>query len=118
MRRAASEHLRQVADDHQEAPAGFQQMPDARIGRIADVVHDEIVADGVSREVAGGVVDHVIGAERADQIGVGGAADTGHLGAALLGELHGHHADRAGGTVDENVLARLQLRAIEEGSAP
>jgi hypothetical protein len=45
------------------------------------------------------------GAERADQVGVAGAAHAGHLGAERPGELHGEGADAARGADDQDLLA-------------
>ena len=36
-----------------------------------------------------------------DQLRVGAAAHAGHLGAEVLGQLHGHRADRTRGAVDQ-----------------
>ena len=44
-------------------------------------------------EVVVGVVDDMVGADRADQIGLAGAAHAGDLGSEGLGQLHGVAAD-------------------------
>jgi hypothetical protein len=53
------------------------------------------------------VVDDVVGAEGADQVGLGGAADPGDLGPEGLGELDGVAADAAGGADDQDFLPGL-----------
>ena len=80
-------------------------------------VHDHVVALPVAGEVLGSVVDDVVGPEAADQFRVGGAAHGGHLGAEVLGELHGHGADRTGGAVDQHRLTGGELAQSEEVSA-
>ena len=70
-----------------------------------DVVEDDVVALWALGEVLARVVDDVVGAERADQLELAGAADAGHLGAHRLGDLHGEGADAAAGARDEDLLA-------------
>ena len=58
-------------------------------------------------EVLPGVVDDVVGAERADQAEVAGAGHAGDVGTERLGQLHGVAADATGGADDEHALAGL-----------
>ena len=54
----------------------------------------------------------MIGADRADEIHVRGAAHAGHLRAEGLGDLHGERAHAARRPVDEDLLPRLDLAVI------
>ena len=58
-------------------------------------VDDDVPTARTVREVLGGVVDHVIGAERTDQVGLRPAAHAGDLGAERLRDLHGERAHTA-----------------------
>ena len=60
---------------------------------LADGVEDDVVGLAVLREVLLRVVDHLVGAERADELDVLRVADGGDVGAEVLGELHGRRSD-------------------------
>lgn len=51
-------------------------------------VEDHVVSPAEFGVVLGGVVDHVGGAERSDELDVGGAADPGDLRSERSGDLH------------------------------
>ena len=76
-------------------PVGRQRPADGSERLGFDVVEDDVVALLGAGEVGPGVVDDVVGAERADQVDVAGAAHTRHLGAERLGELYGEGAHAA-----------------------
>ena len=65
-------------------------------------------------EVRAGVVDDVIGADRADQIGLGRAAHPGYLGPEVLGELDGVAADASGRTNDQDLLPWLDAPGVAQ----
>ena len=67
------------------------------------------------REVLLGVVDHMIGAEAADQVCLSRAAHCGDLGSHRFGDLDGVYADAPSGTVDEDRLPRLDLADVTNG---
>ena len=77
-------------------------------------LEDDVVAPPVGGDVLPGVVDDLVGAERADQVQVPGAAHPGHLGPEPLGELHGEGADAARGADDQDLLARLDARVVAQ----
>ena len=79
---------------------------------VPDVVEDDVVALVAVSEVLLGVVDDVVGADRADQLNVLGAAHSGHLGAENLGDLHSECADPARGPVDQDLLPGPHLRVV------
>ena len=68
-----------------------------------------------SGDVIGLVVEHAIDAPAFAEFGFLLGADGGdRLGADRLGHLHDHGADAAGAAVDEDDLAGLQFRALED----
>jgi len=83
-------------------PAREVALLDPGVGRVAVRVHDHVVELAILGEVLGRVVDDMIGAEVANDVGVGAAADRCHVGTAMLGELDGDGADGPRGAVDED----------------
>ena len=81
-------------------------------------VEDHVVAVDPVREVVAGVVEDVVGAERAHQVELGGAGRAGDLRTERLRELYGVRADATGRPGDQHRLtgpdpadvARLQCR--------
>ena len=69
---------------------------------VEHVVEDDVVPLIALGEVFRGVVDDVVGADRSDQVYLGGAAHAGHFSAERLGDLHGKGADAAAGPVDQD----------------
>lgn len=67
------------------------------------VDHHVDVGDDVL-EVRGAVVDHLVGAQVAQQLVLGGARGADHVRAAGLGDLHGQVADAAGRRVHQDPL--------------
>ena len=67
-------------------------------------VEDQVVVPAAVGEVVAGVVDDMVGADRADQIHLRRAAHAGDVRAEGLGQLHGIAADAAGGADDQNLL--------------
>ena len=70
---------------------------------VAADVEDQVVALAAVGEVLPGVIDDLIGADRADKIDLCGAGHAGDLGAEGLGQLHGVGADAARGTDDQDL---------------
>jgi hypothetical protein len=66
-------------------------------------------------EVLARVVDHVIGADRSDQVRLGRAAHAGDLGAEGLGDLHGERADASRCTDDQDLLPGLHPCLVPHG---
>ena len=89
-----------------QRPVRREGSPRLRHRVVPDVVEDEVVALSALREVLLGVVDDVVGADRADQVDVPGAGDAGHLGTERLGDLHGERAHAARRPVDRGPSAR------------
>ncbi len=58
------------------------------------------------------VVDHVIGAERAHEVQLRGAADAGHLRAARFRDLDGERAHIPRCSNDQHLVARLERPAV------
>src|SRR5262249_45836091 len=68
-----------------------------------------------------GIIDHLVGAERAHQLDVSAAADTGHIGPECLRNLDRESSDATGRTVDQDLLPSLDLPLIAQslkGSYP
>ena len=81
----------------------------------AGQVDDDVVAAAARGEVLGGVVDEVVGSERAQLLEVAAAAHAGHLGPERLRELHGVGADAPGCPIDEHAPARRDAAAVADG---
>ena len=79
--------------DHDEGPGWCQGPTEAPDRLVADEVDDHVVAAGMGRDVVGGVVDDVVGADRSDEVDVASAGDSGHFGAVRLRDLYGEGAD-------------------------
>ncbi len=81
---------------------------------LADGVEDHVVAVAHLGEVLARVVDHLVGAERADEVDVVGAAHPDHGGAEVLRELHrgGPHGARR--AVDEHGLPGAHAAAVAQ----
>ncbi len=62
-----------------------------------------------------GVVEDVVGAETADEVGLGGAGDAGDLRVEDFGELDCVAADAAGGADDQHLLTSLDLADVPQG---
>jgi hypothetical protein len=75
----------------------------------ADQVEHQIDILEGGREVGLGVVDYLVGAERADEIDVLRSRRRRDPGAEMLGQLHGKAADAAGAGVNEHALAARDL---------
>ena len=65
-------------------------------------------------EVVVGVVDDVVGADRADHVRVPRAGDTGDLGTQSLGDLHGEGAHASRRPVDEHLVSRLDMSVVAQ----
>src|SRR5207248_1131745 len=85
-------------------PSG-PRAPQVRQGAVPRDVEDEVVAAAALGEVLLGVINDVVGAERPHQLGLRGAADTGHLRTVGLCELHGEHPHPTAGADDQNTLS-------------
>ena len=97
------------------------QFIDAAITAFADVVEDHLDA-ALARlghddrgHVLGRVVDRHVGAELQAQLLLGVGANGGdHAGAEVLGQLDGRRSRSAGGGVDEDGLAGLQVGPVDQ----
>src|SRR5919204_641452 len=76
------------------------------------VVEDEVVPLALLREVLAGVVDDVVGADRADQVHVPRAAHAGHVRSERLRKLHREGTDAARRTVDQDLLPGSHLALV------
>ena len=94
------------------AAARSQHRPAGGVRAAADSVEDDIVALTAGGEVFGGVVVYVRGAERRDQLDVAVAAHAVDLRAEMPVQLDGVRADAAGGTDDQDLLARLHTGQV------
>ena len=66
------------------------------------------------REILARVVDDFIGAQPADEVGVGCAADSDDVRAEVLRDLHGEVPDPARGAGDQDALARAKARLVDD----
>ena len=81
----------------------------------AERVQHDVVAGEDLGEVLLGVVHDDVGAEAAHQLGVLAAGGRRHRGAEVLGELDDGRPQAAGAGVDEDLLAGLDVGAVDEG---
>jgi hypothetical protein len=81
---------------------------------VAGGVHDEVPPPGPVGDVLAGVVDDLVGADRTDQLQLGGAGDPGHPRAGRLGQLDRVRADPAGRPDDQDPLPWLDLADVAE----
>ena len=71
-------------------------------------------ADRSLGEIFFGVINHVIGADRADKIDIARAANAGHFRAERFRDLHRESADAAGRTVHQDLLTGLNVTFVAE----
>ena len=109
----------QARRDQAEAAGWGQRSLRAGVRDGAHRIQYDVVGLGARREVFSGIVNDPIGAERSDELDVGGAAHPGHLSPEVFRELDGRRTNRAGRTVDEHALpaadtrlARRNVRAV------
>ena len=93
----------------EQRPVGGEGSPRRRHRVVPHVVEDEVVARSALPEVLLGVVDDMVGPDRADHVQVLRAGHAGDLGTERLGDLHGERAHASRRPVDENLLPRLDL---------
>ena len=65
-------------------------------------------------EVLRRVIDHVVGPERSNEVFVRAAAHRVNVRPEMLRELHGEHAEAAGGFMDEHPFAGLHVRPAQK----
>src|SRR6516162_5721251 len=81
---------------------------------VSNQVDNQVVTLGTSREILSSVINDSIRTQRADHFHVSGTADTRHLCAECLCDLHCEGPDTSRGTVDQDLLARLNFSFISE----
>ena len=96
--------LTAFATGDDERPGGGERSPEPRRAAVAADVEDQVIALAAVGEVLPGVVDDLVGADRADQAGFRGAGHPSDLGAEGFGELHGVGTDASRGTDNQDVL--------------
>src|SRR5579871_5816634 len=79
---------------------------------IAGEIEDDVVLFGAGGAIFFGVVDHAIGAERADQDHISCAAYAGHFCAEPFRDLDGERADTSGRGVDQDFLPWLDVGLV------
>ena len=100
-----------AADDDQGA-LGVQCSPQPRHAVASSDVENQVVLLAAVGEVGSGVVDHMVGAERADEIKLRRAGHPGYFGSECLGQLNRIGADATGGTEDQHPLTGLHVPNI------
>jgi len=104
---------RRAAHDD-EGPLGGQR-PAARPGRpTSGDVENKVVPPPAPGEILLGVVDDLIGSDRADQVRVPRTADPGDGRAERPGDLHGERANAARCPVDQDLLAGLDPASVAQ----
>src|SRR5690606_12308925 len=97
-----------------QAPSRFQRLAAAGEGGGAGGIEDDVPGLAAAGEILPGVVDHPFGPERAYQIDIAGAADAGHLGAEMPGDLHGSGTDGARGADHQHLLAGTDAALVAQ----
>src|SRR5579884_2260578 len=105
--------LMSSSGEHERA-VGRQHPPKISKGAVPDHVKHQVVSLPTLCEVLSGVVEYPIGAERAHQFAISGAAHGGHLTAERLGDLNREGADTPGSAVDENPTAGLEPALVAQ----
>jgi hypothetical protein len=110
-----AEHVARCAAGvvHQRARGGQRAAQSAQ-RLVSHVVEDDVVPLLPVGEVGSRVVHDVRGAERADELDVGGAGHPGDLRAQCDRDLDGDVADPARCAVDQDPLARLHLPDVAD----
>ena len=80
---------------------------------VAADVDDRVVDDRSVDDVAGRMVEHLVGAGSPDDVELGGRRGPGHVRAGRLGELHGEDADAARGAEHQDAVAGLDARGLD-----
>ena len=95
-------------------PSGFSALMQSAKRALVHRHEDDVVDCALGGEVLLRVVDGVLGAKRPHQLEIRAAAYGGDLRAVVLGELDGEGADAARGSVDQDLLAALDVRLLEK----
>lgn len=82
---------------------------------FVDGVQDHIGVAYRFGEIGCAIVDHFVDAEAAEEVVVGRARGADDVCAACSGDLYREVVDAAGGRVDQNPLARLHIRGVDQG---
>src|SRR5215471_18136425 len=81
---------------------------------IADQVVDHVVTLVGLGEIFFRIIDHVIGADRSNQIDISSATDSRDFGAERFGDLDGESSNAAGSAVDQHFLSGLNVPLIAQ----
>jgi hypothetical protein len=95
-------------------PVGGEGTAEIGQGTVASHLQDQVITPARAGEVLLGVVDHLVGPDRSDQLRTVGAAHPGHLGAERLGQLDREAAHPTRGPDDHDPLAWLDLPGVAE----
>src|SRR5919197_883636 len=101
------------ADDDERA-ARRKRTPQVGERAVARDVKDYVVRVAAVYKVLAGVVDHMIGTDRAHDVDLARAADAGHLCPACLCDLHCERADPASRTDDQHPLPGLNFAVVAD----
>ena len=107
-------HSRAAYPGQDTDTAGLEDAAAFRKRAVIDEIIDHVVTLIAFCVVLLRIVDHVIGADRADQVQVFCAADAGNLGAISLGNLDGKCPDASGGTIDQDLLSCFHPRGVAQ----
>ena len=101
-----------VVADQDVRPVGGERAPTIRERVVPGNVDDQVVALGAAGEIRLRVVDHVVCADRADQLQLLRAVHARHVRAVRLRELESERSHTTAGAVDQDLLPRLQLLLV------
>src|SRR3954469_2680823 len=102
-----------------ESPLGGHDAPGLRQRTIPRTIENQVVSLGAPGEIVLGVIDDMVRANRSHEVHALRAAHTGHFRSERLGDLHCERANTARGTVDQDLLPRLNpafiAKALQSG---
>jgi hypothetical protein len=95
-------------------PVGGEGTAEIGQGTVASHLQDQVITPARAGEVLLGVVDHLVGPDRSDQLRTVGAAHPGHLGAERLGQLDRERPHPTRRPDDEHLMPGLDLAHIPQ----
>src|SRR5947207_15881166 len=81
---------------------------------VTNEIEDQVVTFGPIGEIFFGIINHVIGSDRADKLDVARAANAGHFRAERFRELHRESTNASGRPVHQALLTGMNVTFVAE----